>query len=140
MILQKFCSIGILALFSSLPLQGVGQAAGPSGEAASIGYRTISTDELAEKMREKDFKLINVHIPYEGEIQQTDAFVPFDSIANEIVGHVGDRAAPIVLYCMSGRMSEIAGEALVRAGYTNVSHVAGGMIDWKARGRLILRR
>jgi rhodanese-related sulfurtransferase len=141
MSLSKSWGIGVIALLSSLAFQtGGSMSAQPSGEVASASFRTISTDDLAEMLDRKDFSLINVHIPYEGEIERTDAFIPFDKIADEISDHVDDQEALIVLYCMSGRMSEIAGEALAKAGYTNVSHVAGGMIDWKAKDREILHR
>jgi rhodanese-related sulfurtransferase len=65
-------------------------------------------------------------------------FVPFDSITNDLSKLPTDRRASIVLYCMSGRMSEIAAEALSEIGYSNVSQVAGGMIDWRGDGRDIL--
>ena len=82
----------------------------------------------------KDFALVNVHIPYEGEIAKTDAFVPYNEIEKNLDELPAGENARIVLYCRSGRMSAIAAETLARLGYTNVSNVEGGMIAWETLG------
>ena len=94
--------------------------------------QTVSAKELVGMLQNKDFTLINVHVPYEGEIEKTDSFIPY----NEIVANSGslptDKNAPIVLYCKSGRMSAEALETISKMGYTNVRHLAGGMDAWNA--------
>ena len=112
-----------------------------SAEASELepGVSTITSDQLAEKLARKEFFFVNVHIPYEGEIEQTDAFIQFDKIAENLDRLPQDRHAEIVLYCRSGRMSEIAANDLARRGFTQVSHLAGGMIDWQKSGRQILQ-
>ena len=45
-----------------------------------------------------------------------------------------DKSAKIVLYCQSGRMSAIAAQELVKAGYTNVWNLDGGMVAWERDG------
>ena len=80
-----------------------------------------------------DVPLINVHIPYEGHIEGTDAFIPFDSIL-ESSDLPADRSAPIALYCRSGNMSAQAAADLAEAGYTNLVDLDGGMIAWGASG------
>jgi hypothetical protein len=39
-------------------------------------YRNIASEQLRIILQKKDFMLINVHIPYEGELPQTDMFIP----------------------------------------------------------------
>ena len=51
-----------------------------------------------------------------------------------------DKSAPIVLYCRSGRMSEIAARELARLGYKHVSHLSGGMNDWKSSGYELIQK
>lgn len=113
-------------------------AAGEPTKAA--GFSTIASAELAERLPDKDFVFINVHIPYEGEIDGTDAFIPFDRIEENLDRLPADRDAAIVLYCRSGRMSEIAARELVRRGFTRVSHLAGGMVEWERSGYPLLRK
>lgn len=83
---------------------------------------------------------MNVHTPYEGEIKNTDAFIVFDKIADNLDKLPKDKSAKIVLYCRSGRMSEIAARELMVLGYTQVSHLSGGMIDWKKSGYEIIEK
>ena len=98
------------------------------------GYADIDTDRLAALLEEKDVTLVNVHIPYEGELPETDLFIPY----NEMRDHLDElpaKDAPIVLYCRSGNMSTTAARVLAQEGYTNVMELDGGFNAWKAEGR-----
>jgi rhodanese-related sulfurtransferase len=98
-------------------------------------YFNVTPDQLAAMLPTKDFLFINTHIPYEGEIENTDAFIPFEeSGAQRVSEYSADTDAKIVLYCRSGRMSAIVAEELVQAGYTNVWNLQGGMIAWEQAG------
>jgi len=97
-------------------------------------YTNITPAQLAEMLNasRKDFIFINTHIPYEGEIAQTDQFIPFEENGPQRVNeYPADKNAKIVLYCRSGRMSTIVAKELVKAGYTNVWNLDGGMIAWE---------
>lgn len=97
------------------------------------GVTEISASQLHQMMEAKDFILVNVHIPYAGEIPQTNLLIPY----NEIMGHLDELPAKdkkIVLYCRSDRMSTIAAEKLANGGYSNIFNLKGGMNAWKAAG------
>ncbi len=127
---------GLLLLGLTACASQTGQTAGEAAKNAA-GYVDITVDELASMMENKDFVLVNVHIPYEGEIPNTDLFIPFNEIANNL-DKLPDKNARIVLYCRSGRMSTIAAEKLVSLGYTNVYELDGGFNAWQASGRELL--
>jgi rhodanese-related sulfurtransferase len=105
----------------------------------AAGYADINAQQLAEMLPERDFTLVNVHIPYEGELSQTDLFIAYNRIADNL-DQLPDKDAPIVLYCRSGRMSREAATVLARLGYSNVMELNGGFIAWEAAGYQLLHK
>jgi len=79
-------------------------------------------------------------VPYEGELDRTDLFIPYDQITSRLAELPSAKDAKILVYCRSGRMSTIAAKALVGLGYTNVWELDGGMIAWEAAGYQIMQR
>lgn len=116
---------------------------GPIGirvETANGTYMNLSPLELNALLAKKSFPLINVHVPYEGEIEKTDAFIVYDEIEENLEKLPQDKATQVVLYCRSGRMSQIAAETLVKLGYTNVWNLDRGMIGWEQAGYPLLTK
>jgi len=101
-------------------------------------FTDVSVAELQNLLVNKDFPFVNVHIPFEGNISGTDLSIPYDQIAQNL-DKLPDKAAKIVLYCRSGRMSSIAAETLVELGYTNIWSLSGGMAAWEQAGLKIER-
>lgn len=114
--------------------------AGTKVPVAGGSYYDLAPAELSSLLRNTSLALINVHIPYEGELAQTDAFIPYNEITQRLDALPADKEAPIVLYCRTGRMSTEASQALVALGYTNVMNLAGGMQAWETAGFDVLQK
>lgn len=121
-------------------------ASAPAG--ASVGkrvatqggaYTDITPKELQAMLARKDFTFVNVHIPFEGDIAQTDVSIPYNEIDRNLNKLPADKNARIVLYCRSGRMSTEAAQVLVKQGYTNIFQLAGGMLAWEKDGYPLLQ-
>lgn len=103
-------------------------------------YTDVSAAGLAAMLEKKHFLLINVHVPYEGEIPRTDLFIPFDQVEANLGKLPVDKTATLILYCRSGGMSAIAARTLVRLGYTDVWNLDGGMIGWRHAGHPVIQK
>ena len=81
---------------------------------------------------------INVRVPDEGSLPDTDFALPFDQITARAAELPQDRNTPLAIYCMTGHMSAIAGAQLAALGYTDIVELRGGMEAWQAAGRPLL--
>ena len=101
---------------------------------ATAALTSITPDDLFGMLEDEEFELINVHIPYAGEIPGTDVHLSYTDV-DAIEDHLGyDQQARAVLYCSTGPMSLSAGGALVDRGYCNILDLPGGMSGWSGAG------
>jgi len=152
-LMMKYFSI-MLALLVGISLVLVACGQGDSSETKSqeiknqetevveesSSYQSISAAQLAEMTNNKDFFLVNVHIPYAGEIPKTDLSVPYNEIEDRLSEFPKDKEEKLVLYCRSGSMSAIAAETMVKLGFTNIWTLTGGMMEWESLGHELLQR
>jgi rhodanese-related sulfurtransferase len=136
MMLRRLFAMFVFSAAATTHFPGVAVAAetGTRVSTSEGAYTNVMAQELKKMLEPKDFFFVNVHIPYEGEIAQTDAFMPFDQVEKQIHLLPAKKDAKVVPYSMSDRMSTIAARTLVRLGYTNVWNLVGGMVDWRQRG------
>jgi rhodanese-related sulfurtransferase len=114
--------------------------AGTQVVSARRSYQDVDPAQLKTMLANKDFLLINVHVPFEGNIAQTDQSIAYDAIELNADQLPSDKSTKIVLYCRSGRMSAEAAQTLVALGYDNVWNLAGGMNAWQSAGYSLERR
>jgi rhodanese-related sulfurtransferase len=112
-----------------------GEAGGgtPSTDAGAAA-ELASPEEFAAVIADGSVPLLNVHIPYEREIEGTDLFIPFDDLGSYADQLPTDKGATFAIYCRSGNMSADAAVDLAAMGYTDVVDLDGGMVAWEEAG------
>jgi len=109
----------------------------PGTDAGCSGWTTLlrlSPAEVASLIATSNPIVINVHVPYAGDIPGTDTSIPYSNVdaIETYLNH--DRCADVVLVCMSGGMSQSAGNELIKRGYLRVRDLNGGMQAWQSAG------
>jgi rhodanese-related sulfurtransferase len=105
-----------------------------SGAVPDAVLRSVSPNDLADALLSKDFLLINVHVPYAGEIPGTDTHITYLD-PEALVTYIGDdKGTNVVVYCLTNYMALIAGNELVDRGYYAVRYLEGGMNGWVGAG------
>ena len=96
------------------------------------GIPQISVQELKRKQDEhENFFLLDVREPHEVPIASLGApLIPVGSLEARIGEIPVAKDAEIVIHCRSGARSQKAALILKNAGFTNVSNLAGGILDW----------
>lgn len=97
-------------------------------------YQTIALAQ-AKALLEGDPKplLINVHIPFEGEIVGTDLHISYTNLKG-LEAALGDKGRWAILYCKTGPMSAQAVKKLVSLGYWNLLDMPEGFAKWMVAG------
>lgn len=98
----------------------------------SIPY--ISAEELSTFQSKNDMLLIDTREREEYDVSKIEGavFAGFkDFSIKQFSNLVTDKTQPVVVYCSLGIRSEIIGEKLKSAGYTNVKNLYGGIFEWK---------
>lgn len=132
-------AVGVAVYFAlGMPGMDHGNASTMDGmdmSSATPAHRLAHPDSFADALDQPGAVLINVHVPYDGEIEGTDLFMPFNQI--DATKLPSDRGSALLVYCRSGTMSAAAAATLTSLGYTNVLELDGGMDAWRASGRAV---
>jgi rhodanese-related sulfurtransferase len=88
-------------------------------------------------LEDKDFTMINVHTPGEGDIPDTDVRLAYDQIEQNTVKLPAEKDAKILVYCLTSGMAKKAVATLLVQGYTNVWMLEGGTTAWQEAGLML---
>ncbi len=113
------------------------------GVPTSAGYRDVSPQEVSRaRAAGNRLRVVDVREPHEyvGELGHLagSELVPLATVGTSCASW--DRQAELLLICRSGARSGRAAEQLVRAGFTHVLNMAGGMLAYNAAGLPVERQ
>ncbi|OGK31397.1 hypothetical protein A3F29_01560 [Candidatus Roizmanbacteria bacterium RIFCSPHIGHO2_12_FULL_33_9] len=83
--------------------------------------------EFEKMINKPNTFLLDVHIPEQKHIDDTDAFIPYNEINKNLKKLPKDKKTVILVYCRSGAMSKEASDKLINLGYSNVYDLQGGL-------------
>jgi rhodanese-related sulfurtransferase len=134
MLLRWLSVLTLPAVLLAFVLTGTGS----TSEVRQLSVQEVKTAmDKAPSLREKGFVLVDVRSVEEhdrGAIPGTDLNIDFRQIAKrhrELGAGLNDH---IVVYCQSGKRSNIAADTLSELGYTNVYNIRGSMNAWLQAG------
>jgi rhodanese-related sulfurtransferase len=105
-----------------------------SGDVKTItSYRDVSVEEAKKLIDDGAFVLdVRTIDEYNSGHIEGAVLIPYTELEERISEVPRDRV--IVVYCRSGRRSEIASKILQEKGFTQVNNMLGGINAWKAAG------
>lgn len=95
-------------------------------------YKKITSEQAKKMLDTKQVILLDVRTQSEfdeGHIENA-VLIPYTEINQKAPSMLPDKNKKILVYCRSGRRSEIASRELVKMGYSDV-YDFGGITDWK---------
>lgn len=96
-----------------------------------INISAFEMKEILEKNSSQSFFLLDVRNPNEQEIctiPNTDLLIPLKELSERINEIPKDKK--IIVYCKSGIRSKTACEILAKAGYKELYHLDGGILEY----------
>lgn len=104
--------------------------------AADAPVTLVSQEVLLERQAKSDATVfvLDVRTPAEfaaGHVPDA-VNIPHDQVAERLADVPKDK--DVVVYCRSGRRSDLAAKVLSANGYTRVGHLEGDMQAWEAKG------
>ena len=104
--------------------------------ACSSSVPTITPKQAAELLNNKQVVMIDVREQderNEHRIQGT-IFIPLGQLEDRMSELVQYKDSAIVMQCRSGRRSDVAAKTLIKAGFTKVVNLEGGILAWDEQG------
>ncbi len=93
----------------------------------------ISREELQEQINQGTVPLlvdVRTVEEYDRGAIPTAINIPHEVIADKVLVEAPGKDTPLILYCKTGRRTQVAFDALVQLGYTHVKQYKGGYEEW----------
>ncbi|HQS03362.1 MAG: hypothetical protein B7Y07_11540 [Halothiobacillus sp. 24-54-40] len=105
-------------------------------------FRDVSAAEFARLIGRDNVVLLDVRETdeFRGEHIKGAKHMALGTLATKLGELESHKADQVLLYCRSGNRSSTAANMLVKAGFSNVGHLAGGIMAWKAESYPVVRK
>jgi len=136
----KALSVVVLLLFCAASIAAEDYLSQVDAKTQAFSSFAISTKEAAERLQGNPPPiLIDIREKEEYEVSHL-AKARFISFRSFEITNLSDlsKEQPIILYCTIGYRSGKIAQRLSKAGYTNVHHIRGGIIQWFNEGREVV--
>jgi len=124
----------VLAALAAVLVFAAGCSAGPTAntEIQEGTYQKIAASAVKERL-DKGEKLIILDVrtreEYDSGHVPNSILLPYDEVGAKASALLPDKKATVIVYCRSGRRSEIAAKDLLAMGYSKVADM-GGVNNW----------
>ncbi|WP_103071980.1 rhodanese-like domain-containing protein [Aquimarina sediminis] len=101
----------------------------------------ITVEEMDTLLKMREVHLIDVRTPEEFAEEHIKGATNIDFRAEnfeELINKV-DKTKPIAVYCRSGGRSGKCSSYMKKAGFTKVYDLGGGIIEWKFKGKDVVK-
>jgi thioredoxin 1 len=98
---------------------------------------SVTVDEFAKKLSERDVQLIDVRTPEEFSQEHLKGALNYNINSGEFEKELSklDKTKPVMVYCLSGGRSASAAKLMAETGYIEVYNMEGGIMKWNAAGK-----
>ncbi len=105
-------------------------------------FRDVSAAEFARLIGRENVLLLDVRETdeFRGEHIKGAKHMALGMLATKLSELESHKTNQVLLYCRSGNRSSTAANMLVKAGFSNVGHLAGGIMAWKAESYPVVRK
>ncbi|MCF6346631.1 MAG: rhodanese-like domain-containing protein [Thiomicrorhabdus sp.] len=104
------------------------------------GFKSVNTDEATRLFNDGAFMLdVRASNEYKEGLIGDAKNISASDLSSKMNLLPKDKEKPIVVYCLSGMRSSNVASKLVKAGYTQVVNLSGGINAWKAAGLPVVK-
>ena len=124
-------TLAVIALLFLTACSAMPTPAEDPSEPVQAEYIKISAEEAKRMIDESEVIIVDVRTTEEFEEARIEGsiLIPEYAIEQLAAEMLSDKEATILIYCRTGRRSELAAKILIEQGYQNV-YDFGGIVDW----------
>lgn len=105
-------------------------------------YKQVNVNQAVMLLNNDNTSVVDVREDKEiqGGVIKGAQHIKLAELSSKIGGISKDKAAPVLVYCRSGSRSGHACQLLTKAGYEDVSNLAGGILAWESANLPLAKR